>query len=315
MANRTTIKEFILLGLTDNLPLEGSLFLLLFVIYLLTLIGNMLIVIITLVNVQLCSPMYFFLRHLAWVDIGYMSTIIPKALVNIATGTKSISLAGCFIQLFLYLVLGTTGFFLLAIMSVDRYIAICNSLHYTTIMNEQICSLLVLCCWIGGFSLILVPSILFFQIPFCGPNNIINHFFCDNGPLIKLSCVDTSFLEMTYFVVAIFSLLGTLSVNIVSYVKIISTILRIPSATGRKKTFSTFASHMTVVTITYSSCIFMYIKPKSTIGLDYNKIVALLNTVITPFLIPITYSLRNRQVQDALKAELRQRIGFAKKLR
>ncbi|XP_015686712.1 olfactory receptor 49-like [Protobothrops mucrosquamatus] len=312
MANRTTIKEFILLGLNANPPLEVSLFLLLLVIYLLTLIGNTLIVIITLVNVQLCSPMYFFLRHLAWVDIGYMSTIVPKALVNIATGTKSISLAGCFIQVFLYLVLGTIAFFLLATMSVDRYIAICNPLHYTTIMNPRICSLLVFCCLVGGLSLILVISIPLFLMPFCGPN-VMNHFFCDYAPLMKLVCVDTSFLEMTYFVVGIFSLLGSLSVNIVSYVKIISTILRIPSATGRKKTFSTFASHMTVVTIAYSSCIFMYIKPKGTIGLDYNKIVALLNTVIAPFLTPIAYSLRNRQVQDALKAELRQRIGFAKK--
>ncbi|XP_039200370.1 olfactory receptor 49-like [Crotalus tigris] len=312
MANRTTIKEFTLLGLNANLPLEVSLFLFLLGIYLLTLIGNTMIVVVTLVNVQLCSPMYFFLRHLAWVDLGYMSTIIPKALVNIATGTKSISLAGCFIQEFLYFVLGTIVFFLLATMSVDRYIAICNPLHYTTIMNPQICSLLVFSCLVGGFLLILVVSIPLFLMPFCGPN-VMNHFFCDYGPLMKLICIDTSFLEMTYFVVAIFILLGTLSVNIVSYVKIISTILRIPSATGRKKTFSTVASHMTVVTVTYSSCIFMYIKPKGTIGLDYNKIVALLNTVIAPFLIPIAYSLRNRQVQDALKAELRHRIGFAKK--
>ncbi|KAG6477668.1 olfactory receptor [Crotalus adamanteus] len=307
MANRSTIKEFILLGLNANPPLEVSLFLLLLGTYLLTLIGNTLIVIITLVNVQLCSPMYFFLRHLAWVDTGYMSTIIPKALVNIATGTKSISLAGCFIQVFLYLVLGTTAFFLLATMSVDRYIAICNPLHYTTI-----CSLLVFSCLVGGLSLILVICIPLFIMPFCG-SNVMNHFFCDYGPLMKLVCIDRSFLEMTFFVVVIFILLGTLSVNIVSYVKIISTILHIPSATGRMKTFSTFASHMTMVTITYSSCIFMYVKPKGTVGLDYNKIVALLNTVIAPFLTPIVYSLRNRQLQDALKAELRQRIGFAKK--
>ncbi|XP_039200359.1 olfactory receptor 49-like [Crotalus tigris] len=312
MANRTTIKEFTLLGLNANPPLEVSLFLLLLGIYLLTLIGNTLIVIITLVNVQLCSPMYFFLRHLAWVDIGYMSTIIPKALVNIATGTKSISLAGCFIQVFLYLVLGTTVFFLLATMSVDHYIAICNPLHYTTIMNPRICSLLVFSCLVAGLSLILVICIPLFIMPFCG-SNVMNHFFCDYGPLMNLVCIDRSFLEMTFFVVAIFILLGTLSVNIVSYVKIISTILHIPSTTGRKKTFSTFASHMTVVTITYSSCIFMYIKSKGTVGLDYNKIVALLNTVIAPFLTPIVYSLRNRQLQDALKAELRQRIGFVKK--
>ncbi|XP_070810498.1 olfactory receptor 6E1-like [Pituophis catenifer annectens] len=314
MANGTLIQEFILLGLTDNLQFQVGLFLVLLGIYLLTLIGNMLIIIITMLNAELCSPMYFFLRHVAWVDIGYISTTIPKTLANIATGTKSISLAGCFIQLFLYLVLGTTEFLLVAVMSVDRYIAICNPLHYPTIMNEQICSLLVLCCWVGGVSLILVVCIPLFLMQFCGPN-IMNHFFCDNGPLMKLACVDTSFLEMIHFVAAIFSLLGTLSVNIVSYVKIISTILRIPSATGRKKTFSTCASHMTVVTIGYSSCIFMYIKPKGTSGLEYNKMVALLNTVVSPLLVPIIYCLRNKQVQDALRTELRQWIGFYKKLR
>ncbi|XP_063158871.1 olfactory receptor 6E1-like [Candoia aspera] len=314
MANRTMIRDFILLGLTDNHQLEVGLSLLLFGIYLLTVIGNILIIIITLLNTQLYSPMYFFLRHVAWVEIGYTTTIIPKTLANIATGSKSISLAGCFIQTLLYFVLGTTEFLLLATMSVDRYIAICNPLHYSTIMNGQICSLLVLCCWAGGFSLILVPSIVLFQMPFCGPN-IINHFFCDNGPLIKLACVDTSLLELIDFVIAILSLLGTLSVNIVSYVKIISTILHIPSSTGRKKTFSTCASHLTVVSITYSSCIFMYINPKGTTELDFNKMVALLNTVLAPLLIPSIYCLRNRQVQDALRAELRQWIGFCKKLR
>ncbi|KAM6449166.1 olfactory receptor 6E1-like [Liasis olivaceus] len=314
MANRTIIREFILLGLTDNNQFEVGLFLLLFGIYLLTLIGNMLIIIITLLNAQLHSPMYFFLRHMAWVDIGYTSIIIPKALANIATGSKSISLVGCFIQLFVYFVLGTTEFLLLAAMSADRYVAICNPLHYSTIMNGRICSLLVLACWAGGLSLILVPSIVLFQMPFCGPN-IINHFFCDSGPLLKLACVDTRLLELIGFVTATLSLLGTLSVNIVSYIKIISAILRIPSATGRKKTFSTCASHMTVVSIAYSSCIFMYIKPKGTSKLDYRKIVALLNTVLAPLLIPIIYCLRNRQVQDALRTELRQWIGFCKKLR
>ncbi|XP_058038362.1 olfactory receptor 6E1-like [Ahaetulla prasina] len=311
MTNWTTVREFILLGLTDNFPLEVSLFLLLFGIYLLTLIGNAVIIIITQVNVQLCSPIYFFLRHLAWVDIGYMSTVIPKALVSIATGSKSISLAGCFIQIFLYLVLGSTEFFLLAAMSVDRYIAICNPLHYPTIMNNRVCSLLVLCCLAGGISIILVVCIPLFLMPFCGPN-VMNHFFCDNGPLMK--CVDTSFLEMIDFVVAVFFLLGTLSVNIGSYVKIVSTILHIPSTRGRKKTFSTCVSHLTVVTIAYSGCIFTYIRLKGTSGLDYNKTVALLNTVMAPLLIPIIYCLRNRQVQDALKAELRQRVGLAKKI-
>ncbi|XP_025033211.1 olfactory receptor 49-like, partial [Python bivittatus] len=219
MANSTTVREFILLGLTDNHQFEVGLFPLLSGIYLLTLIGNMLIIITTLLNTQLHSPMYFFLRHVAWVDIGYTSTIIPKTLANIATGSKSISVAGCKIQSFIYFVLGTTEFFLLAAMSVDRYVAICNPLHYLTIMNGRNCSVLVLSCWAGGLSLILVPSLVLFQMPFCGPN-IINHFFCDSGPLLKLACGDTRLVELIDFVTATVSLLGTLSVNIVSYVKI-----------------------------------------------------------------------------------------------
>ncbi|XP_060541556.1 olfactory receptor 6E1-like [Pantherophis guttatus] len=314
MANSTTVREFILLGLTNNHQLTVGLFLILLGIYLLTLIGNMLIIMITLANAQLYSPMYFFLRHVAWVEIGYVSTIVPKTLANMATGSKSISLAGCFTQMFLYFFLGTTEFLLLATMSVDRYIAICNPLHYPTIMNEQICSLLVLCCWIGGLSLILVPSILFFQMPFCGPN-IVNHFFCDNGFLIKLSCVDTGLLKLVNFVIAILSLLGTLIINIVSYIKIFCTILRIPSTTGRKKTFSTCASHMSVVSITYGSCIFMYIRPEGSSQLEFNKIMALLNTVMAPLLIPFIYCLRNKQVQDALRTELRRWVVFCKKLR
>ncbi|XP_060541749.1 olfactory receptor 6E1-like [Pantherophis guttatus] len=314
MANSTTVREFILLGLTNNHQLTVGLFLILLGIYLLTLIGNMLIVMITLVNAQLYSPMYFFLRHVAWVEIGYVSTIIPKTLANMATGSKSISLAGCFTQMFLYFFLGTTEFLLLATMSVDRYIAICNPLHYPTIMNEEICSLLVLCCWVGGLSLILLPSILFFQMPFCGPN-IVNHFFCDNGLVIKLSCVDTGLLELVNFVTAIFSLFGTLIVNVVSYIKIISTILRIPSTTGRKKAFSTCASQISLVSISYSSCIFMYIRPQGSSKLEFNKIMALLNTVMGPFFMPFIFCLRNKQVQDALRTELRRWVVFCKKLR
>ncbi|XP_062993188.1 olfactory receptor 6E1-like [Elgaria multicarinata webbii] len=314
MRNSTVVREFILLGFTDNHRLEILLGLLLFSIYLLTIVGNLLIIIITLVNHQLHTPMYFFLRHVAFVEIGYTSATIPKALVNMATGHKTISLPGCFLQVYLYFVLGTIEFFLLAAMSIDRYVAICNPLHYPTIMKGQICSLMAFCSWIGGLLLITGPAIAFFHIPFCGPNTI-NHFFCDNGPLIKLACVDTSLLELIDSLIAILSLLGTLAVNLVSYVKIISTILRIPSTTGRQKAFSTCASHITVVSITYGSCIFMYIKPKGTNELDFSKVVAVLNTVVAPLLIPFIYCLRNKQVQDALRAVFRQCVGLWKNSR
>nr|XP_028560636.1 LOW QUALITY PROTEIN: olfactory receptor 49-like [Podarcis muralis] len=298
--NNTMVREFILLGLTDNHQLKIILFLLLIGVYLLTIMGNILIIVITLVNQQLYTPMYFFLRQVAFVEIGYTSAIVPKTLDNMATGQKTISLAGCFTQSFVHFVLGTTEFLLLAAMSIDRYVAICNPLRYSTIMNNRVCSLLVLWCWAGALLLIIVPAVVLFRMPFCGPNTI-NHFFCDNGPLVKLACTDTSLLNLLNFITATLSLLGTLSVNTVSYVHIISTIMRIRSTSGRQKAFSTCASHITVVSITYSSCIFMYIKPNQDSEVDYSKGVALLNTVLAPLLVPFIYCLRNTQVQEALR--------------
>ncbi|XP_053117228.1 olfactory receptor 49-like [Hemicordylus capensis] len=314
MRNSTMVWEFILLGFTNHRGPEIMLCLLLFCTYLLTIMGNLLIIVITLLNHHLHTPMYFFLRHFAILEIGFTTAVIPKALVNMAMGRKTISLPGCFTQSFLYFVLGTTEFLLLAVMSIDRYVAVCNPLRYSTIMSSQICALLVLCCWVGGLLLIMGPAVALFQMPFCG-TNIINHFFCDNGPLNKLVCVDTSLLELVNFLIATLSLLGTLAVNIVSYVNIISTIMHIPSATGRQKAFSTCASHITVVSITYGSCIFMYIKPKGTSEIDFSKVVAVLNTIVSPLLNPSIYCLRNKQVQDALKTVFGQCIGFHKNSR
>ncbi|XP_034991530.2 olfactory receptor 6E1-like [Zootoca vivipara] len=311
MKNNSMVRELILLGLTGNHDLEIILFLLLMGIYLLTITGNILIILITLVSQQLYAPMYFFLRHVAFVEIGYTSAIVPKALANIAMGQKTISLAACLAQSFLYFVLGTTEFLLLAAMSIDRYVAICNPLRYSTIMNNRICSLLVLWSWAGALLLIIVPAVLLFRMPFCGPNTI-NHFFCDNGPLMKLACADTSLLELLSFLSAVLSLLGTLAINIVSYINIICTIMRIPSTTGRQKAFSTCASHFTVVSITYGSCIFMYVKPRGTRELGFRKGVAVLNTVLCPLLIPFIYCLRNKQVQDALRGTIRQFVSFWK---
>ncbi|XP_060638894.2 olfactory receptor 6J1 [Anolis sagrei] len=309
--NTTAVRNFILLGITNNPQLEIFLFLLLLGIYVLTMMGNILIVVITLVNQQLRTPMYFFLRHVAFVDIGYTTVLIPKTLANMATGQKSITLTGCFMQCFLHFVLGTTEFFLLAVMSIDRYVAICNPFHYSTIMSDWLCSLLVFGSWFGALLLMTGPAIVLFQMPFCGPNTI-NHFFCDNGPLIKLICIDTTLLEFVSFLTAICSLLGTLTINVVSYVKIISTIMCIPSKTGRQKAFSTCASHITVVSITYSGCIFMYIKPNRNNELSYSKAVAVLNTLVAPLLIPFIYCLRNKQVQDAWYAVFRKCAIFCK---
>uniref|UniRef100_A0A8C2PIU0 Olfactory receptor n=1 Tax=Capra hircus TaxID=9925 RepID=A0A8C2PIU0_CAPHI len=240
--------------------------------------------------------MYYFLRNVAVLEIWFTSVIFPKMLTNILTGNRTISLAGCFLQSFLYFFLGTTEFFLLAVMSFDRYVAICNPLRYVTIMSKRVSVQLVLSSWVTGFFIIIVPTFLTIQQPFCGPN-IIDHFFCDSFPLPELVCADTSLIKLLGFILANVSLLGTLSMTATCYGHILHTILHIPSAKERQKAFSTCSSHITVVSLFYGSCIFMYVRSgKGGQGEDRNKLVALLNTVVTPVLNPFIYTLRNKQV-------------------
>lgn len=234
MGNHTVVTEFVLLGLSDACELQMPIFLGLLLTYLLTLLGNLLIVGVTLMDRCLHTPMYYFLRNFAVLEIWFTSVIFPKMLTNILTGDKTISVFGCFLQSFLYFFLGTTEFFLLAVMSFDRYVAICNPLRYATIMSKRVCVQLVLCSWVAGFLLIIFPSFITFRQPFCGPN-VINHFFCDNFPLLELICADTSVIELLGFIVANFSLLGTLSVTATCYGHILHTILHIPSAKERQK--------------------------------------------------------------------------------
>lgn len=304
MANHTTITEFVLLGLSDACELQMLIFLGLLLTYLLTLLGNLLIIVITLMDRRLHTPMYYFLRNFAVLEIWFTSVIFPKMLTNILTGFKTISLPGCMLQCFLYFFLGTTEFLLLAVMSFDRYVAICNPLRYVTIMSKRVCVQLVLCSWMAGFLLIIIPISIMFQQPFCGPN-IINHFFCDSFPLLELICADTSLIELLGFIVANFSLLATLSVTATCYGHILHTILHIPSTKERQKAFSTCSSHIIVVSVFYGSCIFMYIRSgKGGQGEDKNKIVALLNTVVTPMLNPFIYTLRNKQVKQVFSEKM-----------
>ncbi|XP_025033150.1 olfactory receptor 49-like [Python bivittatus] len=238
--NKTTVvSEFILVGFTHIRWLQILLFWLLLLTYLLTILGNLLIIYITLVDHRLQTPMYFFLRNFSFLEIGFTSFAIPKALFNLASGNNTISLAGCFTQSFFYFILATTEFFILATMSFDRYVAICNPLRYTTIMNSHFCTQLVAGSWTVSFLYLIMPLILLFRLPFCGPN-IINHFFCDNMPLIKLACTNTQFLELLDFLLATFTVLGTLAITIISYIKIIVAVMHIPSRTGRQKAFSTY---------------------------------------------------------------------------
>ena len=304
MQNHTTVTEFILLGLSDVCELQMLLFLGLLLTYLLTLLGNLLIVVLTLMDRRLHTPMYYFLRNFAVLEIWFTSVIFPKMLTNILTGDKAISLEGCFLQSFLYFFLGTTEFFLLAVMSFDRYVAICNPLRYVTIMSKRVCVQLALFSWITGFLLIAIPCSIIFQQPFCSPN-IIDHFFCDSFPLLELICADTSLIELLGFILANVSLLGTLSVTATCYGHILYTILHLPSAKERQKAFSTCSSHIIVVSLFYGSCIFMYVRSgKGGQGEDRNKVVALLNTVVTPVLNPFIYTLRNKQVKQVFREQV-----------
>ncbi|XP_003801953.1 olfactory receptor 49 [Otolemur garnettii] len=304
MGNRTTVTEFVLLGLSDACELQMLIFLGLLLTYLLTLLGNLLIVVITLVDRRLHTPMYYFLRNFAVLEVWFTSVIFPKMLTNILTGHKTISLPDCFLQSFLYFFLGTTEFFLLAVMSFDRYMAICNPLRYASIMSKTVCVQLVLCSWMTGFFLIIVPSFMVLQQPFCGPN-IINHFFCDNFPLLELICADTTLIELLGFVIANISLLGTLSVTATCYGHILHTVLHIPSAKERQKAFSACSSHIIVMSLVYGSCIFMYVRSgKGGQGEDRSKELALLNTVVTPMLNPFIYTLRNKQVKQVFREQV-----------
>ncbi|XP_006035080.1 olfactory receptor 6C4-like [Alligator sinensis] len=298
--NRTAVEEFILLGLTSDRNLEMILFTVLLIIFLLILLGNLVVISITLVDHRLQAPMYFFLRNFSLVEISFTSTFMPRALYSLLTGSKGISLPGCFLQLLLFFYLGTCVFFHVAMMSFDRYVAICRPLHYSSLMNSRSCVQLVLGCWVAGLLLIFPPTIKIVQLPFCGPN-VINHFYCDTAPLLELSCADTSFIEVMMLVAVVIILMGTLTATIFSYICIISTILCIPSSCRRKKAFSTCSSHLMVVIILYCSSIFRYIRPTQRGGQDFDKNVSFLYCVVTQLFNPYIYTLRNKQVKQALR--------------
>ncbi|XP_017509744.1 olfactory receptor 6C70-like [Manis javanica] len=300
MKNHTRQIEFILLGLTDNAQLQIVVFLFLLLNYMLSMIGNLTIIALTLLDSHLKTPMYFFLRNFSFLEMAFTSVCIPRFLITIVTKKKTISYNDCISQLFFYIFLGVTEFFLLATMSYDRYVAICKPLHYTAIMSGRVCHQLVLSSWATGFLVIFPPLILGLNLHFCA-SNIIDHFICDTSPVLQLSCSDTRLLELIAFFLALITLIVTLLLVILSYSYIIKTILKFPSAQQQKKAFSTCSSHMIVVSITYGSCIFIYIKISAKERATLSKGVALLNTSIAPLLNPFIYTLRNQQVKKAFR--------------
>uniref|UniRef100_A0A8C3H9K5 Olfactory receptor n=1 Tax=Chrysemys picta bellii TaxID=8478 RepID=A0A8C3H9K5_CHRPI len=311
MGNLTTVTEFILLGLSNHHELQVPLFSIYLLIYLITLMGNILIILIT-IDTALQTPMYFFLRVLSFLEICYTSVTIPKMLVNFLSDNRSISYVGCAAQMYFLLFLGISECFLLAAMAYDRYVAICNPLRYRLIMNRRVCLSLVVLSWFSGNVVSLVQTTWVFNLPFCGSNQI-NYFFCDIPPLLKISCTDTSSYEMQLFTATILVNFTPFSLILVSYIVIISTILKMASADGRHKAFSTCSSHLIVVILYYGSSGLIYLRPKSTNSPDSNKVLALMYTTITPILNPIVYSLRNNEVKEAL-GKILGKIFFTKTL-
>ncbi|XP_045632522.1 olfactory receptor 6C70-like [Ursus americanus] len=299
MKNHTKYIEFILLGLTDNPQLQSVIFLFLLLNYMLSMIGNVTIIALTLLDSHLKTPMYFFLRNFSFLEILFTSVCIPRFLITIVTREKAISYSGCIAQLFFYIFLGVTEFFLLAAMSYDRYVAICKPLHYTSIMSSRICHQIVLSSWATGFLVVFPPMILALNLDFCASN--IDHFICDISPVLQLSCSDTHLLELIAFFSAVMIIIVSLLLVILSYSCIIKTILKVPSVQQKKKAFSTCSSHMIVVSISYGSCMFMYIKPSANQRVTSSKGVAVLNTSVAPMLNPFIYTLRNQLVKQAFR--------------
>ncbi|XP_045869015.1 olfactory receptor 6C2-like [Meles meles] len=307
-----TVTTFILLGLTDDPPLQVLIFIFLFLTYMLSITGNLTIISLILLDSHLKTAMYYFLQNFSFLEISFTSACIPRYLYNIATGDRVITYNACASQVFFTDFFGVTEFFLLAAMSYDRYVAICKPLHYVTIMSSTVCRRCVFCCWVAGLLIIIPPLSLGLNLEFCD-SNTIDHFICDASPLLKISCSNTWFMEQTVIICAVLTLLMTLTCVVLSYIYIIKTILGFPSDQQKKKAFSTCSSHMIVVSITYGSCIFIYIKPSAKESVAINKGVTVLTTSIAPVLNPFIYTLRNKQVKQAFTNSIKRIVIFSRK--
>ncbi|NXY89540.1 OR6B1 protein, partial [Alcedo cyanopectus] len=305
--NSTRFQEFILLGFPTIMELQMLLFVVFLVAYTLTILENILIIVLIKMQHQLHKPMYFFLGNLSFLEAWYISVTVPKLLVNFLLESKNISFGGCMTQLYFFVSLVCAECVLLAVMAYDRYVAICNPLRYPVVMNHQLCLQLVTCSWLTGFLISMLKVFFISQLAFCG-SNVINHFFCDISPLLNISCADVTTAEIVDFVLALLIFSIPLSITVISYVCIISTILHIPTAQGRKKAFSTCACHLTVVIIFFSATLFMYARPKRIYPFELNKLVSVVYTIVTPMLNPFIYCLRNQEVKGALKKLFTERL-------
>ncbi|XP_039096480.1 olfactory receptor 2K2 [Hyaena hyaena] len=297
--NLTVWSFFFLEGFSRYPNLEIVLFAFSLVMYLVTLLGNSTLVLITVLESRLQTPMYFFLGNLSFMDICYTSASIPTLLVNLLSSRKTIVFSGCAVQMYLSLAMGSTECVLLAVMAYDRYMAICDPLRYPVIMNRQVCVQMAAVSWVTGCLTALLETTCALKIPLCG--NLIDHFTCEILAVLKLACARSLLMDVIMLVVSVLLLPIPMLLICISYVFILSTILRISSAEGRNKAFSTCGAHLTVVILYYGAALSMYLKPSSSSSQEVDKIISLLYGVLTPMLNPVIYSLRNKEVKNALK--------------
>ncbi|XP_036920273.1 olfactory receptor 5M8-like [Sturnira hondurensis] len=301
--NFTSVTEFILLGLTDRPELQILLFLLFLAIYVATVAGNLGMIVLIQVNARLHTPMYFFLSHLSFVDLCFSSNVTPKMLAIFLSEKKTISYPACLVQCYLFIALVHVEIYILAVMAFDRYMAICNPLLYGIKMSKSVCTSLITVPYVYGALTGLMETMWTYSLVFCGSNEI-NHFYCADPPLIKLACSDTTNKELSMFVVAGFNFTYSLLVILISYIYIFPATLKISSSEGRRKAFSTCGSHLTAVTIFYTALFFMYLRRPSEESVEQGKMVAVFYTTVIPMLNPVIYSLRNKDVKEALIKEL-----------
>ncbi|KAM9330757.1 olfactory receptor 6F1-like [Gastrophryne carolinensis] len=290
---------FILVGFKFSAEIQSEVFFILLVIYLLSIFGNLAILAVICLERSLHTPMYLLLSSLALEDIGFISCTVPMYLIIMATGNGDISKTECIIQLYFYMSFGSISLFLLAFMSVDRYVAISDPLRYQSIITNQTCLCLILISWGVGLFAFIYPIVLLSNLFFCGPF-VVNHFFCEGSVLGKISCSDTSFFYIIFTTFAATIILVSCIIIIVSYSYVIAAVMKIPSTSGKRKAFSTCSSHLCAVILTYGTIMFLYVRPADSISSDINKAVNILNSVISPFSNPFIYSWRNKKVQNVL---------------
>ncbi|XP_075466108.1 olfactory receptor 5V1-like [Ascaphus truei] len=298
--NKSKVTEFLLVGISDRPELQIPLFIVFLLIYLFTLIGNLLIITVVSLNPVLHTPMYFFLCNLSFLDLLYSAVTQTKLLSMLSTGNRTLSYDGCIMQLYLFMCLSCTEFVLLTAMGYDRYVAICKPLHYPLLMSRRVCVLLATTCWAIGFLDTVGHTVVISQLPFCR-SHVINHFFCDPLVLMSLSCVDTFFIQVINYVNGLVVGFPSLTLTLTSYVCIISTILKIRSSESRNKAFSTCVSHLTVVILFYGTVMFMYMRPSSQYETSQEKLTSVVYTVLIPIFNPLIYTLRNKDVRTCLK--------------